>query len=118
MNLREILTLDNIFTLDFDKFKNISLCDDFYKTPGDQHYRLLSYLSSLFNNVNIIEIGTHVGESAIALSYNENNNVYTFDIIDKISSDKKVRQNIKYIIDDVMTNDSLRDKWKSIFIYF
>ena len=116
MDLREILTQNNILTLDFDKFKNISLCDDFYKQSGDQHYRLLSFFSTLYNNVNIIEIGTHLGESAIALSYNENNNVYTFDIIDKISSDKKVRQNIKYIIDDVMTNVESRDKWKNIIL--
>jgi hypothetical protein len=116
MNFTDLLSFDSISTVDLSKFKHISLCDDFYKKPGEQHYRLLAYFSTLFNNINIIEIGTHVGESAIALSYNENNTVYTFDIINKISEDKKSRYNINYIIDDIMTNDESRNKWKDIIL--
>jgi len=94
----------------------INLCDDFYKNPGDQHYMLLAYLSSLFDNKHIIEIGTHVGESAVALSYNKNNIIYTFDIIDKVSEEKKQVNNIKFIIDDIMSNFETREKWKEIIL--
>lgn len=97
-------------------FNKFNLSDDFYKTPGNQHYQLLAYFSSLFNKRHIIEIGTHVGESAIALSYNKNNIIYTFDIIDKVSYEKKEVENIKFIIDDIMTNSESREKWKEIIL--
>jgi hypothetical protein len=116
MNFIELLKLGSISKISFEKFNDILLCEDFYKEPGDQHYRLLAYFSTLFDNVNIIEIGTHLGESAIALSYNETNTVYTFDILNKISDDKKNRKNINYVIDDIMTNNESRNKWKDIIL--
>jgi len=117
MDFTEILNSELIQKLDFNNnFASFELSDDFYKKPGDQHYRLLSYFSTLFNGRNIIEIGTHLGESAIALSYNINNIVYTFDIIDKVSPEKKERENIKFIIDDIMTNSQNREKWKEILL--
>ena len=87
MNFDKLLNKNLIKELNFETFLNnfnLSLSDDFHKSPGIQHYKLLAYLSSLFNDVTIIEIGTHVGESAVALAYNKNNIIYTFDIIDKI----------------------------------
>lgn len=112
MDFTKILTIENINKLNTsEKFNDVILSNDFYDKPGNQHYRLLSYFSTLFNNSNIIEIGTHMGESAIALSYNETNTIYTFDIIDKIKPDKKPKKNVNYIIDDIMTNDLSRSKW-------
>lgn len=119
MNFDKLLNKNLIKELNFETFLNnfnLSLSDDFHKSPGIQHYKLLAYLSSLFNDVTIIEIGTHVGESAVALSYNKNNVIYTFDIIDKISQDKKQINNIKFIIGDVMINNEIRDKWKDIIL--
>jgi hypothetical protein len=116
MRFDELLDINYINKIDINEyFKNFNLTDDFYKRPGEQHYRLLAYISTLFNNVNIIEIGTHTGESSLALSYNKNNTIYTFDIIDKISQDKKV-DNIKFIIDDIMTNIDSRNRWKDIIL--
>jgi len=116
MSFNELLELKLVEKINFDTFNKFNLCNDFYKSPGNQHYKLLAYFSTLFNNVNIIEIGTHVGESAIALSYNQNNTIYTFDIIDKISPEKKQVKNIKYVIDDVMTNIDSREKWKETIL--
>ena len=116
MNFSELLDEKLIEKINLNYFNNFNLSQDFYKSQGNQHYKLLAYLSSLFNNINIIEIGTHFGESAIALSYNKNNIVYTFDIIDKISQEKKQIDNVKFIIDDVMTNIETRDKWKEIIL--
>jgi predicted O-methyltransferase YrrM len=77
-----------------DNYKDIVVNEteiEFYSHPGKEHYKLLSYFSTLFNNSNIIDIGTHLGHSALALSYNKSNTIYSFDIVDK------VRPNIKNI---------------------
>ncbi len=47
------------------------MSDDFHKSLGIQNYKLLAYLSSLLNNVSIIEIVTHDGESKVVLSWNK-----------------------------------------------
>ncbi len=48
--------------------------------PGLEHYRLLSYLSIQFSNMLILDIGSFRALSAIALSYNQSNKVYSFDL--------------------------------------
>jgi hypothetical protein len=117
MDFIRLLDIELIYKIDIKKhFSHINLCDDFYKNPGNQHYMLLAYLSSLFDNKHIIEIGTHLGESAIALSYNKNNIIYTFDIIDKVSEEKKHVNNIKFIIGDIMTDTETREKWKETIL--
>ena len=117
MDFTKLLDVKLVNQIDLRKhFSQINLCDDFYKVPGNQHYMLLAYLSSLFDNKHIIEIGTHVGESAVALSYNKSNIVYTFDIIDKVSQEKKQVENIKFIIGDIMTASETREKWKEIIL--
>jgi hypothetical protein len=45
-----------------------------------EYYRLLAYLSTKFNNETLIDIGTHMGASATALSYSRNNKVITYDL--------------------------------------
>jgi hypothetical protein len=52
---------------------------EFTSYPGFGHYRLLAYLSRYIKG-NIIDIGTLTGASAIALSANTDNTVYTFDL--------------------------------------
>jgi predicted O-methyltransferase YrrM len=116
MKFDELLDINLINKINLNEhFNKFSLCNDFYMAPGNQHYKLLAYLSSLFNNVNIVEIGTHLGESALALSYNKNNTIYTFDIVDKVSQEKKI-DNIKFIIDDIINNIESRNKWKDIIL--
>ena len=61
----------------------LSSDSEFLGKPGKEHYKLLAYLSTTFNFKNIIDIGTHLGNSSLALSYNISNTIYTFDIIDK-----------------------------------
>lgn len=48
-----------------------------------EHYRLLTYISYLYNNELIIDAGTCQGHSCLALCQNLNNNVYTYDIVSK-----------------------------------
>lgn len=54
----------------------------FLKPPGEEHYHLLASLAAQLNNATIVDIGTHYGYSALALSGN-NNRVITFDIADQ-----------------------------------
>lgn len=50
---------------------------------GKEPYRLLYYLTNLFNDSKIIDLGTSNGASALALSANKTNQIYSFDIIDR-----------------------------------
>lgn len=91
---------------------------EFLGAPGREHYRLLSYLSSLFNGANIIDIGTHQGASALALSMNSSNTVHSFDIIDSIGNrvpSAKTRENIKLYIDDVFSPEG-REKHRDLLL--
>lgn len=57
-------------------------CGEIGNMPyGSNHYRLLCYLSSLFDGVLFGDIGTSGGDSAMALAYNPNNRVMSFDIV-------------------------------------
>uniref|UniRef100_A0A6C0K065 Methyltransferase n=1 Tax=viral metagenome TaxID=1070528 RepID=A0A6C0K065_9ZZZZ len=84
--------------------------NEFYNAPGDQHYRLLGYLSQQFNNSTIIDIGTHRGSSAAALSSNPTNTVHSFDIISKVQP--HTIPNLNLHIADLWDKD-VRAEWKS-----
>ncbi len=75
---------------------------EFLGAPGDQHYRLMAYLSQQFNGQEIIDIGTHRGSSALALSYNPNNKVLSFDIEDRMGdtgrATKWAGRNIEFVM--------------------
>jgi hypothetical protein len=67
---------------------------------GQEHYRLLAYISTLYSNTTLIDIGTFKGCSALSLSYNSSNIVHSFDI----SFNKTIQNipsNIHFYIDDV-----------------
>ncbi len=54
--------------------------DFFCADAGVEHYRLLAWFSTQFNNTHLLEVGTLDGCGALALSYNPNNKVSTYDI--------------------------------------
>jgi Bacterial protein of unknown function (HtrL_YibB) len=127
--MNKILSKSLISTVDFysryEEFMIGSSKDDrteFFDVCGKQHYRLLSYLSTLVNDTIIIDIGTHHGQSALALSYNTRNVVHTFDIEDRVSNSKiKNVDNINFHMDNLFDVDG-REKWnetilKSSFIF-
>ena len=75
---------------------------------GKQEYRLYSYLSTLFDNCYILDIGTLDGRSAVALSHNDTNKVISYNIIDqirnenhKIYSKHNIEFRIKNVLDDL-----------------
>jgi hypothetical protein len=123
----ELRLLNNTITAS-DLTKSINLCKsfdeyfvlfDFWEHAGKQHYQLLAFFSLLYNNADIIDIGTHVGSSALALSYNPTNRIHTFDIADKITgtdfekNSYRERQNITYYFENLF-DASIRKKFERL----
>jgi predicted O-methyltransferase YrrM len=97
----------------------------FLEEPGKEHYKLLAYLSSLFNNEIFIDLGTFRGFSALALAYNQSNKVFSFDIEKYTINDKTQyspdnNYNTIFMIDNILENPSryydLIKKSKVIFL--
>lgn len=53
----------------------------YLKNAGSEHYKLLAFFSTLFNDCQLFDIGTHIGGSSIAMSYNPKNIVVSYDIV-------------------------------------
>jgi hypothetical protein len=82
----------------------------FQGEPGKEHYKLLAYLASLYNNVDIFDIGTYFGYSALALaSGNKNNRILSFDL--EVKGSPPILPNISYHFDNLM-EDSGKIIWK------
>lgn len=86
----------------------------FHMESGKEHYRLLMYISTLYNNDVIFDVGTNKCMSALALSYNKLNKVKTFDIVKLLPKNPEV-ENIEYILGD-STKDSNLNKCSVIFL--
>ncbi len=89
-----LLSQAQIDTVDLNQFEGRFVSEndreEFLGFAGDQHYRLLAWLSTQFYGRDILDIGTHKGSSALALSYNIGNTVHTFDIDDRLASEWKL----------------------------
>jgi len=88
--------------------------NEFFNGPGNQHYKLLAYLSTLFKGKELFDIGTHMGNSAVALSYNPANTVHSFDIqngqLNKTSQGPTSIANIQFHLCDLM-HAATRTPW-------
>jgi hypothetical protein len=84
-----VLTLDKkkVDAIDLSALKPFVTDDEtkqyFDQPTGEEHYRLLGYLSTCFNNTTLYDIGTCFGGSAVALSYNPSNKIVSYDIVDR-----------------------------------
>ena len=73
----------------------------FLDNPGKEHYKLLAYFSTKYQNTTLLDIGTYKGCSSIAMSHNPNNQVKSFDIHPNLLRLNGNPKNIEYIIGDV-----------------
>jgi len=80
----------------------------FHIESGKEHYRLLMYVSTLYNNETIFDVGTNKCMSALALSYNKSNKVKTYDIIKLLPENPNV-DNIEYILGDSTKDTDLKN---------
>ena len=83
-----------------------------YKAFGasiDHYHAILAHLSTYFNDSIIVDLGTHRGGSAAALSYNKSNEVYSFDITPQDEAIELFKEdeykNITYIIGNCIENN-------------
>jgi hypothetical protein len=106
------------FSLDPNELKNIEFIDLYpYITwhpnsqyfdlqAGREHYRLLAWLSLQLEKSEIVyDIGTYLGFSALALSYNRTCKVKTYDIVSCIPKNQispEYRSNIEFYIEDIL----------------
>lgn len=81
--------------------------DYFVLESGQEHYRLLRYLSSKVNS-HVIEIGTHCGSSAFAMSMDTKYDVITYDITDIKHNNRSTPKNVIYKISEFM--DDIENK--------
>jgi hypothetical protein len=82
----------------------------FNDVPGREHYRLLKKLSDEVSGKEIFDIGTWMGASALALSFNKSNIVQSFDLEHRFSLPK--RDNIVYNLANIVTDTPEREQWK------
>ena len=76
----------------------------FISNGGQEHYKLLAYFSTLFENETLLDIGTYKGCSSLALAYNINNKVKSFDLGDYKRISKNL-DNIEYILGDFTSSE-------------
>jgi len=109
-----MITKYDIDNIDFKIFhKIIHPLEKFYRQ--EENYRLLSYLSTKFNNTIILDIGANLGFSALALSYNDSNLIYSFDIINSMYPRILEKHNIRLFIQDLFIHKILLE-WKEIIL--
>lgn len=73
----------------------------FLDEPGREHYKLLAYFSTQFNGSTLLDVGTYKGCSALALAYNSNNLVKSFDIA-HYRAIQDNPENVEFFIDDIL----------------
>lgn len=86
----------------------------YHDVASREHYRLLMYISTLFENRTLFDVGTNKCMSALALSFNSNNKVKTFDVIKLLEVNPNVA-NIEYILGD-STKDTDMNNTPFIFL--
>jgi hypothetical protein len=110
--------IDNVF---LSYFSDQGLMD-FNKGIGIEHYKLLCCLSAQISNGIIIDIGTHHGNSAVAMGYSKyvgnDVEIYSFDIKNMLNENCAkyfIKSGIKYCVDNVF-DVSVREHYKNIIL--
>ena len=104
-------TKEQLNSIEFDSYRDSFLKKGypnnwFFMEAGQEHYRLLAYIGSLYKYKTLLDIGSYQGNSAIALAHSGNKiisyDLYTQPIIEKIKND-----NIKFIKGDILADNDL-----------
>lgn len=83
----------------------LSFAQHFHCPSGREHYRLLSFISKLYNNEILCDIGTCNGCSAISLSEESTNIVKTFDIFDYKEPGVITKFNIEFYMKNLLNDN-------------
>ena len=107
---KELDSIDMGFMRNYQFFHDVSYSN---LKSGQEHYRLLAYISKLFNKVTLYEIGTYRCVSAAALSSSMNNRVKSYDILKSLPYNP-ILPGVQFIIGDATEDEKLI---KSNFIF-
>lgn len=123
------ITTSDIMNLPFDDYFHAALLalpeggkEDpyFFLPPGREHYRLLAYLSTLFANSSILDIGTYTGTSALAFSYTKSNTIHSFDIKDFVELShpglKESLSNVAFHLNDDLWDEKVANKYTPLIL--
>ena len=99
------VTREELNEIDLSEFTGVQHW--FNLEAGQEHYRLLAYISTLFRNRILLDIGTYKGDSARALSYNENNEVVSYDLSSQPEIDHIRIENIEFRIANILDHPDL-----------
>jgi len=76
----------------------------FMSKSGQEHYRLLAHISQTNDLVDILDIGTLKGCSALAFSVNQSNKVFSFNTGNEFDLNY-TPLNTEFIIDDILNGE-------------
>jgi acetyltransferase-like isoleucine patch superfamily enzyme len=115
-----VLNKDVINSIDLDPLYPQLLGDIvrryFRENAGVEHYKLLAYVSTLFENETLLDIGTYQAGSALALSFNEKNKVISYDLNSGTAWFNTKTKNIEYKIANILNNQDIIKKAPLIFL--
>lgn len=98
---------------------HLSTYQNYFCLPsGQEHYRLLRYLTSKIDS-NIVEIGTHAGSSAIAMSLDTDYTILTYDVVEMKGKNYDYIKNIIFRLTEYQKDSEYEDfilNSKMIFI--
>lgn len=81
----------------------------FRRPSGQEHYKLLMYVSQIFDNAIFLDIGTNMGASALALSKNKTNFIRSYDVQHFKEVEYILEPNIKFINNDLLKEEVFND---------
>ena len=89
------------FEYSHHKINKPTYCNDGHE--HGEHYKLLGFLSTLFEGRNIIDGGSRTGMSALALGANKRNFIRSYDLIEVSPAYKNDYPNISFFQKDLLT---------------
>lgn len=72
----------------------------FLDRAGKEHYKLISWFASQFPGQTVMDIGTHYGGSSLAMSFDKNVKVISYDIVEMKQMARPFPENCEYKIGD------------------
>lgn len=81
----------------------------FCERAGVEHYRLLSYIASRYDDATLLDIGTFDGCSAVALASNKSNHVISYDVVKHNRLPAAGIPNITFVLGDILQPGMMPD---------
>jgi 2-polyprenyl-3-methyl-5-hydroxy-6-metoxy-1,4-benzoquinol methylase len=104
-------TKEQLNSIEFDSYRDSFLKKGypnnwFFMEAGEEHYRLLAYIGSLYKSKTLLDIGSYQGNSAIALAHS-GNKIISYDLASQPIISKIKKDNISFEIGNILDNNDL-----------